>query len=913
LVKKYRLPHGIIYVNKSDITKIIMDHSGTFELKPGQARFVGSIKGLDIKTYFSAPEFWDARLAAQKVVNEKGHLNILMKAGRIDKFGDQIMITVIPAAYVETYGIEAVNFDILIPKSMNLIWEGNTYIRNIFNDESEISEEYDVQFSVDNLEMKFDCGQGSCIDILLHGSKLSLVNKTPIYKIKESEKKKAKSYIGKMKRPIIGIGLESAAQARTYPRMGDVSRLLKDKGYSIIILDDRDDNGEYQFSFREMAAIVGECDVILTADSGILHLAGALKKKIVGVFGHTDGRIFTEAYEKAVFIQADCPYKKSPCWWAVPCLPGESYEEKASSGYSKCLSLLEPEKIIEKVEEQLNPSKKILILMLTYNLLDMTKKALASIRSFHDYDIFIVDNESDDGTQEWLREKGFDFISKKTSVAAAQNIGLQKFLSGDYDYLLLLNNDLVLRYDTIDQLVRCLDNSGAWAAMSTEIPGTPPWGVDAAKPRGLGWEEIRNIPAGSYSCTLFTREAIEKTGFFNERFEPRYIEDNDYTLRLRLAGGRFVRAEGAIYFHVLGGVVKMVEGEKAKYDENWNRNVGIFKEIWGIHPHEDQKLEKLGLEWRRDVSYESIKDFIDKQGKAVIRIERRMGGYGDILFTTVLARALREKFNDNVEINYYVPDKFVSLLNPNPYIDNVFPVGTRGSSDFRIDLTDLEFRVELQEMREFGEIRSARTEIYLNTIGLDGSLKPYYFVTDEEREWAETIWPNSRRPRIAMVMKGSNKLKVWPHMRALFDKLSKRKNGGSVYIVYDDDDNAPHSFREAAAIVSTADFVISPDTGISNLAGTIDIPVLTIFSNRNGKIFEKMFDSMISIQGHCPFYDDKNYCDFFVPCMGGGPHRAKENIDIPECLKRLSLEEMLEKVEAVEELFFDRFHQTERI
>ena len=98
--------------------------------------------------------------------------------------------------------------------------------------------------------------------------------------------------------------------------------------------------------------------------------------------------------------------------------------------------------------------------------------------------------------------------------------------------------------------------------------------------------------------------------------------------------------------------------------------------------------------------------------------------------------------------------------------------------------------------------------------------------------------------------------------------------------------------------MSTAKLVVSPDSGISNLAGALNIPVVTIFSNRNGKNFEKMFDSMIPIQGDCP-HREENYCDFFCPCFGEGPHRAKENIRVPDCLKRLEMEEVYKKVEEI--------------
>jgi ADP-heptose:LPS heptosyltransferase len=553
--------------------------------------------------------------------------------------------------------------------------------------------------------------------------------------------------------------------------------------------------------------------------------------------------------------------------------------------------------------------------MLTYNLLSMTKRAVDSIRSFHNYDLFVVDNDSDDGTQDWLKDQGIDHVIKRTSVAGAQNLGLQKFLEEDYDYFILLNNDIILRYDTIDKLVEGADKTGAYGMMSTEIPNTPHWAVDSAEPKDGKFIPIINIPAGSYSCTILSRKCVEKVGFFNERYDPRYIEDNDYTLRMRLAGGEFVQAHNAIYWHYLGGVVKNNAEAKKTHDENWKKNVGIFREIYGIDPHEDQQLEKLGTEWRNEVTVDSIRQFVNKNDKASINIVRQMGGYGDILFTTVLAKELKKEFGDKIEIIYSIPTKFHSLLHNNPNIDFVRDCGKKVSGDFRLDLTDLEFRVELNEMQEFDEINSARTEIYLNTIDADiddiAKLKPDYFVTEEEIKWAEEKW--SRMvftgdlvgKRIVIVKEGSNKLKKWPGFSELIGKLRAGRNvsetnSNTISDFVIDLVEEKVSFREAAAIVATSDLVISPDSGISNLAGALNIPVITIFSNRNKENFEKMFTSMIGVQGHCPFQDDKDYCDFRCPCFGTGPHRSKENIAVPKCLGNLTVDEVYEKVQELQ-------------
>ena len=900
-LKSYSLPNGTFYINSSDcVTEYIFDNGQPVEIKPMGHYLSGDMRGLPIREYFISPELWDAKWEVWQAVEKKGKVVVVLDASTVKKWGDQIMLTIIAKAYRETWGDKA-TVDVVVPEGYEKVWENNPHVRNVAN-AFDKTVEYDKIVNVNSLGLKFRRPEKSnCSDAIINGLGLTLINKTPVYIVSEEETKWAKDKIKNLKRSLIGISLYSAVKSRTYPHMREVARLLEKLGYGIIILDEKIDEKSV-FSFREAAAIVNECDLVLTADSAFLHVAGALKKRVVGLFGYTEGQVFTENYEKSDFIQAPCPYGKLPCWWEIKCIPGNSYQEKADRECAHCLTELTPQEVVNKAEEQFTKPKRVLLVMLTYGALEMTKRAVESIRSYQNYDFFVVDNKSTDGTQKWLEDNKIEFVSKKTSVAGAQNIGIEKFLEDEYDHLIFLNNDIVLKFNMLDKLVECAEKSGAFGVMGTQIPNFQ--SVDSTAVKDEEWTEIADIPAGSYSATLFTRECVEKIGNFNERYTPRYIEDNDYTLRIRGNGGKFVKSHAALFWHFLGAVVKTVEKghdlSKAKY---WIDNIGIFHEMYGFHPHEPQHLGKLGLEWHREDWAVKIEDFLKTHSKVIVRVIRKMGGYGDILFTTVVAKALKYLFGKRIEIDYYVPDEFLSLLKHNSDINGVYDWHKTVKGDFTIDLTDLEFRVELQEMQEYGCIKSARTEIYLDVLGLrehlpKGStwLKPDYIVTKDEKEVADKVWKDiekaGKNGRIACIVEGSNKLKQWPLAQELYSGLSER---GCGVLILDHAGKVKRSFREAAALVATADLVISPDSGISNLAGALDVPVVTIFSNRNGDNFSKMFKTMFPIQGDCP-HKEENYCDFFCPCLGNGPHRQKENIKVPDCLKQLTIKTVLKEV-----------------
>jgi len=82
----------------------------------------------------------------------------------------------------------------------------------------------------------------------------------------------------------------------------------------------------------------------------------------------------------------------------------------------------------------------------------------------------------------------------------------------------------------------------------------------------------------------------------------------------------------------------------------------------------------------------------------------------------------------------------------------------------------------------------------------------------------------------------------------------QRKNGASIY-----------TFRHVVAAISRADLMVGVDTGLTNLAGALGVPVISIFSHWNGAIPAMMFKSMIAVQGKCPHFPNENYCGLKAP------------------------------------------------
>lgn len=858
----------------------------------------------------------------------------------IKGLGDILILSVIGKALKKQYPGQAKVWFAIRPDHAPLL-KYNPYIDKIFKSkEALIAARPDITLNVNDLEFKTELQKDRepiiCNRTTLYLDKMGLQieNKTPTYIVTKEEKEFARALLRKkgysLKKPIIGIQLYGSAISKTYPHMKEVVRKLKEKGYQIFYLDQH----PYVYKLREVIAIANEMSLLITPNSFFYHVAGALRKRAIALFGYTDGKIWTEDYEQVTPIQIPCPKGKERCWWKIECVPGETLEEKEAKITPDCLSKIPVKTILSEVDRHFNPEK-ILITILTYNCLNLTKEMMDSVRSFHKYDIFVIDNASTDGTVEWLKQqkkKGvLDFISKKLTVCQACNIGLKKAWENKYDYMFLCSNDIILSDNYIDTLVGVAKRRKSYLIVGKTLNvGIDNQILHFSKFIKNVEIPIIDLPGGGFSATLISRECMEKIGGFDAvNFYPRYQEDEDYLLRVRLAGNDLIQTWTTNFLHLSGGVIKSHPEEMAKNEENWNRNVRAFMNKWGLDPYAQRsqlayldKIKQSRPGWRQRIfiplsdtstrrnkvkelyPVDVVKQKIERFGKATILITRRMGGFGDILFSTVLAKAFKKYFGKQIHVVYAIPQQFKSLLDNNPNIDRIIalPNPIKNNFDTIIDITNYEYRIEVEEILKYGKVQTPRTQIYLNLAGMKGSIHPDYFITKGEKGWGEEEWRKvgGGGKKIVIVDQGSNLMRTWPYMSELAKLLKKenfrvfefKRKGGSGSF-----GNYPYSFRQVAAIVSHADLVVSVITGMANLAATLDIPTLTIFSNENGKIFAQMFESMIPIQGTCSHFPSRNYCGFTIPCLGTlENYRKCENIRIPSCLTNLKVLTVYNKI-----------------
>lgn len=535
--------------------------------------------------------------------------------------GDVLIASVIAKALKYMYG-EHVMVYFCVQHGYERILEGNPWVDKIFTNEGLMfAEKPDIKLNVNDMEFRFETSElekqhqikKNRTSIYLEQLGLFVENKTPIYVVKEEERLWAKAELRKYNyrqgdMRLIGIQLYGSNSSRTYPYMEDVAILLRKKGYEIFYLDKKNDSGKFINNLWQFAALIEQCDMIISSNTSALHFAGAMKKRAVVIFGSEKGTIWTEDYEKILPCEIDCIKSQPKCWWKIECNVGNSLREKELKGAPPCLTQISPDLVVQKVDEHFFKPKRILIGILTWNLLELTKRTIDSIRSFHNYDIFIIDNESTDGTQEWLRENRINFISKKFTVPEAWNILLKKAYCEGYDYLLLCNNDILLSSTYIDTVIDVAERREAFAVTGRVFNRDEATLESFSEIVNNVETPITTLGSGDFSALLISKECIKKLGGFDVSFYPRYQSDEDYNLRLRLTGHEIIKTFATSFYH-LSGAVDISDGKgDPRGNLDWERNKIIFRKKWGLDPYTDhslllslQNVKKINANWNEKI------------------------------------------------------------------------------------------------------------------------------------------------------------------------------------------------------------------------------------------------------------------------------------------------------------------------
>jgi GT2 family glycosyltransferase/glycosyltransferase involved in cell wall biosynthesis/tetratricopeptide (TPR) repeat protein len=267
---------------------------------------------------------------------------------------------------------------------------------------------------------------------------------------------------------------------------------------------------------------------------------------------------------------------------------------------------------------------RISIVIVTCNELKYTRECIESVRKHtpEPHEVIFVDNASTDGTVKWLRRIAQENNNCKI-LENTKNLGFTKgcnqgIEASSGEYILLLNNDVVVTENWLSGMLECLNSApdtGIVGPMTNNISG--PQKVSDADYKTMDrmhdyaksfreryrYRRILFRRVAGF-CMLFRRQLVDKIGLLDESFGKDNFEDDDYCLRATLAGCRNLIA-GDVFIHHLEN--RSFIGNRIDYASSMAINKKIFDEKWtGIDINTDlgKKVTAVNIIGKADMLHQ---------------------------------------------------------------------------------------------------------------------------------------------------------------------------------------------------------------------------------------------------------------------------------------------------------------------
>jgi GT2 family glycosyltransferase len=210
----------------------------------------------------------------------------------------------------------------------------------------------------------------------------------------------------------------------------------------------------------------------------------------------------------------------------------------------------------------------IYIVIPVFNRWTYTEKCLRSLQTqtYKDFKIVVVDHGSTDKTSDSIKRDFPNVIvlngDESMWWAAATNVGVKYAQQNNADYVLTLNNDLIVQSDYLVHLydVAKKDPNSIVGSVSVDIneqskviyAGTK-WNKWTAKYRSTidfsKFKEIQTIIVTDLlpgRGTLIPVKAFDDLGLFDDAQFPHYAADEEFSLRCRKEGYELIISKNAV-------------------------------------------------------------------------------------------------------------------------------------------------------------------------------------------------------------------------------------------------------------------------------------------------------------------------------------------------------------------------------
>ena len=204
----------------------------------------------------------------------------------------------------------------------------------------------------------------------------------------------------------------------------------------------------------------------------------------------------------------------------------------------------------------MNADKKIAVIIINWKKYDFTLNCIDSVlkSSYKNFKIILIDNESQNSFPDEInKSEKIHIIKNKNNegFARANNQGIKYSIKNGFDYILLLNNDTVIKNDLLDLLIKYSNTSNKKIIqpLILNYDGSKIWnaggtinnffGTFQTLKKGKSFKNFkikRNFTEWfTGCCVLIDSDVFKDIGYFDERFFA-YYEDIDFSIRLKKMG-----------------------------------------------------------------------------------------------------------------------------------------------------------------------------------------------------------------------------------------------------------------------------------------------------------------------------------------------------------------------------------------
>jgi len=228
------------------------------------------------------------------------------------------------------------------------------------------------------------------------------------------------------------------------------------------------------------------------------------------------------------------------------------------------------------------------VICIVWNHAKITEACLNSLYRNTDpkkFRLIVIDNGSTDGAEIYLKRlkskvQNMELVVSNKNEGWCQGLNLGfKHLSQDSEYVLWLNNDVLLESNWLEKMLKCFKGGvGAVGPTSNYVAGRQSVMFNHG-------HDFEYAPTLIGFCLMFRREVIDLVGDVDNRFFPGGSEEYDFIIRMKKELGFGCAIARDVYIHHLGSQSLMdleeINHDPVKYLEYCRKKDEVLIEKWG--------------------------------------------------------------------------------------------------------------------------------------------------------------------------------------------------------------------------------------------------------------------------------------------------------------------------------------------